>query len=712
MLDMPSPSGRYQDVDMRSPPLRRMSVTSQSSASPISPEQLNISIPAPLMLEQLDSILTEADAQLRAGRLSHEQHQAILKQLGELQKLQKLKQQLRSQVSPVDKPASAAALPAVDDTGYSQPGVPQRPIPPADLALPTRPAQPIHPAAPRLEPNNEGMVPNYDGRPPPDHYQRDPAYEGENRGPPHMAEPRPLLRPPGPDFPESGLRERAPHPKPNMPPMMRPPLPPHLTGGLRPRLPGPRFDGPPRRGGNNQRAFIAHLVGGHYRLPYDTNKYYVPEHDPRWTTPMNDSHQHKLYIDDRAYELPLGCPPRQIMLGTNRVQISVDTSSRGIKIDGICYYKIGDNPRKVTINGNSHLISYQGPEKKIWIDEQAFEVYTDGPPQPIFISGKEYKIHIDSIMNQVVIDNQIVCPFGGPKKQIEFGYEKHEVQFEPPPRKILIDGKLCEMNFKGKYPCVNMEGLDYGIRFDGPPREIIINNKPWTVDMDIPRKARIASERIHIIAFGGPGHEIIINGQWYEIKFNGPEKAIHLGSKLVHIRLIGPPPEVKILGAVVKDPQKVQELVGDAYIDPTIAVLSTKPSQSEGPPPKRLDAPRPFDQGPRPQMGLDMPPRPPILRGADRGRPPRMPDMGRGGVPPHMRGRDGPPRGGFHDGPRGLHPQRALPPHMDDRGRGSPQYDDEGRNSPDQRNLPPENFGPMHGEYHTTIQIESIHITD
>ena len=75
--------GQFSPIEMPRP--RRPS---------LSQEQQNIQIPSQLLRSNADEVLQQADDQLKSGRLTEENHQVLIKQLSQLYKLQKIKQQI------------------------------------------------------------------------------------------------------------------------------------------------------------------------------------------------------------------------------------------------------------------------------------------------------------------------------------------------------------------------------------------------------------------------------------------------------------------------------------------------------------------------------------------------------------------------------------------------------------------------------------------
>ena len=314
---------------------------------------------------------------------------------------------------------------------------------------------------------------------------------------------------------------------------------------------------------------------GEVKLPYDQDDYYVPLHDPRWFCYVKSGPevQHELIIDKRGFELPLGGLPRKFNLDGKQVKMQAVADTRQILINDKPLYKIGGPVIEMNVTGTPHMVYYHGPLKKMWIDGFLFEVQADAPPLRVIIANEECWLRLDDSSGDVIIGEVSVCKYGCPARKIKIKDKEHDIQFIPPPRQILIDNKLCGLDFRGQYPFIVISNKAHGIRFDGPPREILIDGQSLVVPMHCSRKASFGNKRPHILSFGGPGHEIIIDGKWYEVKFGGPPKDVQVGLHMISIHLVGPPPEVKILGEMVNNPDKVKELSEGMEINPMYAVL-------------------------------------------------------------------------------------------------------------------------------------------
>lgn len=294
---------------------------------------------------------------------------------------------------------------------------------------------------------------------------------------------------------------------------------------------------------------------------YDEDRFYMPEFDVRWrmraqTVDNASTNMYTVVIDGRHFEMNLNGRPLFIKCHDRRIKVALNGYDSQLVIDDFNCYSFGSPPLDVRICGNIHNVYVRGPQKKLWIDDNLFEINVDAPPEMINIGGHRHEIQIDSASNSVIVDGHHVCKYGSEGVQdVQLAFVLHKIQFSPPKKEILIDGKLCTLDMTGKYPVVWIDGRPHGIRFDGPPRYIYIDDQPYRVPMDQARKCRIDGPKPRLLAFGGPGHEVIVDDQWFEVKFGGAEKLMKFGGRVHKVQLIGDPPEVKILPEVVMKDQ-------------------------------------------------------------------------------------------------------------------------------------------------------------
>jgi len=294
---------------------------------------------------------------------------------------------------------------------------------------------------------------------------------------------------------------------------------------------------------------------------YDEVRFYMPDFDVRWRMRAqvvdNAYNTYTVVIDGRHYEMKLNDRPRFIKCHNIRIKVALSGYNSHLVIDDFNCYRFGSPPSDVRIHGEVHTVFVRGPQKKLWIDDNLFEINVDAPPEMVNVGGRRHEIQIDSASNSFIVDGHRVCEYGSEGVQdVQLAFVLHKIQFSPPRKEILIDGQLCTLDMTGKYPVVWMNGRPHGIRFDGPSRYIYIDDLPYLVPMDWARKCRIDGPKPRLLAFGGPGHEVIIDDQWFEVKFGGAEKLMKFGGNMHKIQLRGDPPEVKILPEILlKDPR-------------------------------------------------------------------------------------------------------------------------------------------------------------
>jgi hypothetical protein len=520
----------------------------------------------PFMLQEANQWLEQADLQLKEGRISQSTHEDIIKQLAELYRLQRKKQEVQMEARNLQEP-----MPEEEFNARYQP-------------------EPSLQEPRLLEPHvNEPRVSE----------------------PQHPPVKRPLLpspvRKPGPLLPNPPMAHRIPGshgpglleipmapgmPQPAKVPLLPPPpLPPLALNPRDPRKqkvalletpkPVPILPPPPVPLGPEE--FEPHHLLDPNNLGYDTTRFYVPQHDPRWMMKVRAMHPRKgrnvhgsgsfsdyeVIFNDRSWSVPIDGRYRQVKLpykDSGRVKVLVDLQRRELYIDDVCHYRLNQPKRTVVVRGYDLTVGFQGCKRRLWIDGFQFDIRDDAPPEPILIDGSTHEIAINGLTKRVIIDGHDICPCDPSEPQrAMIAFKEHEFLFAPPPREILIDEKLCSIEFAGDFPAVNMNGKLHGICFDGPPRDIVINGQAWSVAMDRPRKIHIGQRPYHI-GFGGPGYELIIDDEWYELKFGGEEKVITVGNKKVALQLLGSPPEVKILGQLTMEDQ-LEEAIERASIE-------------------------------------------------------------------------------------------------------------------------------------------------
>ena len=377
------------------------------------------------------------------------------------------------------------------------------------------------------------------------------------------------MRPPGPwegpprhpDGRHMGPRPRGPMPHGQMMDGPRGPMMDRPRGPMMDRPRGPLMDGP--RGPMMDGPHGPHPQG------MNTSPRKNQDEDPRWTSysDMGPEVSEEVVIGNKNYAIKLGDRPRVVKFSNESIEVYADAAKRGIVIDGNLMYKFGERVKEVELRGRTVRMFYHGKPVNLWIDGQNYEIRVDAPPRNIEINGNNHKIQIDGRDMMILIDKVEKGPYGGPPRFIFIDEDRMEIRFDPPPRHILIDGKLCELMLALKRPCVNIEGKLHGIRFDGPPREVVINNQVFMIHTDRAVKVRV-DNKLHYICLGGPCHELIIDGKWYEMKFSEPPKEINVGNRILSVHLPGNPPEVKILPEISPMPGPIGMPMGPGMMGP------------------------------------------------------------------------------------------------------------------------------------------------
>ena len=553
---------RSRDVDLRQPMLSPPGCGMGSMRRPYMPripkvmhrdEGKDLVIPRQLRLDQEEIVLRQAEEQVKLGTLSRAEHQDLKLKLKRLYILQKIQQDGPAEMDMNRPPHGRFNGPNTgyfDDRGNVQkrfwgPGPPRHGRNEERMGSPARfmeGANSPHHDTDERRSNRAPLMPT-------PHPEND-FVEGPNMKPPQ----RPLNNGPGFEHDsEMGFRGGRPFPQTDRQmPLLPPPLPP---------LPGHAHQQPLLQSPSNNPQDPSREFSFTDKPWYNTDRHYVFEHDERWMMRVrqhfDNNKSTEVVIDGKSYRVTNN-RPRVVHIGNEHIEVRLDLDARRVFVGQNISYLIGSPEIMETINGQRHQIHFRGPIKRLWIDGHQFELWLDAPPEKVTIANVEYSMQLNSMRGVVLVNDNVVCPLSEQPQIINLGNSKHEIHFNQPSKQILIDGKLCELNFTGKFPVVIMNGKAHGIRFDGGQREILVNGRPWTVSVDKPRKARLAGPRPYLIALGGPGHEVIIDDQWCVVKFNGPEVFFTIGYRKFRLQLKGSAPEVKILGEVITPEQAVK----------------------------------------------------------------------------------------------------------------------------------------------------------
>ena len=433
--------------------------------------------------------------------------------------------------------------------------------PPRDFDGPSRPPRDFE-GPPRPLRDFEGPprpLRDFDGPQPPREFD-------VPRGPPRPLMPPPEGRPyngPGP----CGPRPRMDGPRPRLDgprPRMDGPRP--KIDGPRPRVEGPlpRVDRPCAFGPQGPRPSPSGPAGperAEEMLPKIVPG--SPMDDPRWSCMrglLEKEVKEEVVIDGKPYEVKTDVR-RRIKVNGQECEIYPDPVERGIRLNGKMVYKFGEPKKDVDLGHCVVEMFYHGPPLSVWIDGQQHRVRLDAPPLSMTFDNTLFGFQIDGRDKMILVDRLEKGKLGGPPRPLLLNGIQHEIAFEAPPRRILIDSQSCELKLDRKIPLIIYNGKPHGIRFEGGPRKMFIDDVAYLVPLDTAVKAKIGN-RPHFLAFGGPAHEIIIDGKWYEVKFNNVPKNITIGNRIHSIRLEPPVPRVKILAEITEGIDETDLLLG------------------------------------------------------------------------------------------------------------------------------------------------------
>ena len=280
--------------------------------------------------------------------------------------------------------------------------------------------------------------------------------------------------------------------------------------------------------------------------------------DPRWQARARSAATYELVIDGRGYGMAVHTGrPRRIRVAGLQVVVRVDWPMRTVHVGDTLVYHVGEPELLAMIAGGRHHVHLRGPSHRLWLNGEPLELCVDAPVVSVPVCGVMHGVRLETATQAVIINGARVASLTKPVQSVTLAGRNHELRLHAPPKQILIDGRLCELDFSERFPVLRVGGVAHGIRFDGMARDIVIDGRPWRVPMERPRRVRLGggTSRPHVLAFGGPGHEVIIDDQWYVVKFGGPEVVCRLASgQTLCVQLPGSPPEVKVLGEAAPMP--------------------------------------------------------------------------------------------------------------------------------------------------------------
>ena len=185
--------------------------------------------------------------------------------------------------------------------------------------------------------------------------------------------------------------------------------------------------------------------------------------DGRWHQFHYQGQPKSVWIDQQRYEVRIDAPPRRIILDKEEHLLHIDGRDMMIFIDRIEQGIYGGPPRNIFVKNNCHEIRFDSPPRQILIDGKPCELKLNCKIPFVVIDGKPHRIRFDGPPREIIIDdNSYLVPVDKPIK-IRLGKRPHILAFGGPAHEVIIDGKWFE------------------VRFDGPPVEVHLGNRSHTV---------------------------------------------------------------------------------------------------------------------------------------------------------------------------------------------------------------------------------------
>lgn len=185
--------------------------------------------------------------------------------------------------------------------------------------------------------------------------------------------------------------------------------------------------------------------------------------DGRWHRIHYQGQPKHLWIDGQSFEVRVDAPPRRIVLNKIEHFLHIDGRDMMIFVDRVKQGIYGGPPRSVFINNICHEIRFDPPPRQILIDSRQCELKLNSRIPFVVMDGKPHGIRFDGPDREIIIDDtSYMVPLDKPIK-IRLGKRPHFLAFGGPAHEVIIDGKWFE------------------VRFDGPPVEIHLGNRTHTV---------------------------------------------------------------------------------------------------------------------------------------------------------------------------------------------------------------------------------------
>ncbi|KAH9496037.1 hypothetical protein Btru_014990 [Bulinus truncatus] len=183
-----------------------------------------------------------------------------------------------------------------------------------------------------------------------------------------------------------------------------------------------------------------------------------------------------------------------------------------------------EDPRWSAMRG---LLDNDGTEELV-INGKPFELRM-GTSRKLHINGKIMDVAVDLKERGIRIDNQLVYKLGEPIKEVPAGGKSVRLYYHGLPKPIWLDGQQHEM------------------RMDAPPRNVMVDGVRRGFQID-GRDMMILVDRLEKGPYGGPPRKIIIAGVDHDIAFQAPPRRILIDNKSCELKLDSKIPYIIING--------------------------------------------------------------------------------------------------------------------------------------------------------------------
>ena len=198
------------------------------------------------------------------------------------------------------------------------------------------------------------------------------------------------------------------------------------------------------------------------------------------------------------------------------------------------------DPRWAPMRG---LLDSDGTEELV-IDGKPFELRM-GTSRKLRIHGMVMDVAVDLKERGIRINSQLVYKLGEPIKEVPIADRTVRLYYHGLPKPIWIDGQQYEMRLDAPPRNVITDGVRRGFQIDGRDMMILVDRLEKGRYGGPPRKIRIGGHN-HEIAFQAPPRRILIDGKSCELKLDSKIPFVIIDNKPHGIRFDGEPRTVFI----------------------------------------------------------------------------------------------------------------------------------------------------------------------